>query len=224
MIRSNTTASRVTTSRDRQRALNVLNRTYADEKQWVDDAGEIFPESDLNRDSVTWVLATVNEAPAGVVRIHYDPALHQYGGYELEDVEGDHDATDFSDEVEAFITHHDIAEIGRFAVLPEYRHRIRVVFWLMRVAGVDTFERGYSHYVTDVFEDEEHSPYNFHTRVLGFEPVATHETGEMNCLHRRITLILDLPQAYRRLRETRNRIYRFLAEGLSPDVRRRLAG
>jgi hypothetical protein len=59
--------------------------------------------------------------------------------------------------------------------------------------------------------------------VLGFEPIATHEMGEMDCLHRRVTLILNVREAYRRLRETKNRLYRFLAEGLSPGIRQQLS-
>jgi hypothetical protein len=232
MLRSDTTAFRATTSHHRDLAHTVLSTTYAQEKQWVDSARDVFPAGDLSDDAVTWIVATVDDEPAGVVRIHYAPPLHRYQEYGLESLGGDgHSGDGHSDGspsfggagVDAFIRDNDIAEIGRFAVLPAYRHRIRVVFWLMRMAGVDTLERGYSHYVTDVFEGEEHSPYNFHTRVLGFRPVATHEMGEMDCLHRRITLILNLKQAYRRLRKTKNRLYRFLAEGLSPQVRRQLS-
>ena len=93
----------------------------------------------------------------------------------------------------------------------------------MRVAGVETLRRGFTHYVTDVFEDEEHSPYRFHTRVLGFRPVATHETGEMDCFHRRITLVLNLREAYQRLRDSQNRLYRFLTEGLDAPMQHLLS-
>lgn len=227
MLRTDTTAFRATTSAHRDLACRVLAETYVQEKQWVDCAEDVFPSSDLSSDAVTWIVATVDDDPAGVVRVHYDPPLHRYDEYGLEGLGGDGQPLSTGSfenmDVDAFIRDTDIAEIGRFAVLPEYRSRIRVVFWLMRMAGVDTLERGYSHYVTDIFEGEEHSPYNFHTRVLGFEPIATHEMGEMDCLHRRVTLILNVREAYRRLRETKNRLYRFLAEGLSPGVRQQLS-
>lgn len=218
MLRSDTTAGRCTTPDDRRQALSVLNATYAQEKQWVDDAEAMFPEDDLSNDAITWVVATVDEAPAGVLRIHYDPPLHLYDAYGLEPMEAAQDL-----DIDAFIRSNQIAEIGRFAVLPAYRRRIRVVFWLMRMASLDTLQRGYTHYVTDVFEDEPHSPYNFHTRVLGFQPVAHHAAGEMNCLHRRITLMLNLKDAYQRLRESKNRLYRFLTDGWDDAVMRQLS-
>lgn len=72
------------------------------------------------------------------------------------------------------------------------------IFWrwpaLIRAAITETVSRGYTHYITDVFEDDPHSPYEFHTRVLGFAPVATHDVGELNCKSRRITLVLDIKQ------------------------------
>jgi hypothetical protein len=215
MIRSDTTAARATTRTDRQRALAVLDATYAAEKQWVESAEALFPEEDLRDERITWIVATVDDAPAGVLRVHFDPPLDRYREYDLDPLDG---AADL--DVDAFIREHRIAQIGPFAVLPEYRRRFRVVFWLMRVAGAETLQRGFTHYVTDIFEDEEHSPYRFHTRVLGFRPVATHETGEMDCLHRRVTLILDLKEAYRRLRASKNRLYRFLTDGVKlPLVR-----
>jgi hypothetical protein len=213
MLRSDTTATRATTRVDRQRALAVLDATYADEKQWVDRAEALFPEAHLRDERVTWVVATMDGTPAGVLRVHFDPPLDHYRAYDFDPLDG---AAPL--DVDAFVREHRIAQIGPFAVHPEYRRRFRVVFWLMRVAGVETLRRGYTHYVTDVFEDEEHSPYHFHTRVLGFRPVATHEAGEMDCLHRRITLVLNLKEAYRRLRDSRNRLYRFLTEGLDAPL------
>ena len=124
--------------------------------------------------------------PAGALR----SPLADYAEYDFDPV-----GRGASLDVNTFIQTHEIAQIGPFAVRPAYRRRIRVVFWLMRVAGAETLTRGYTHYVTDVFEDEEHSPYRFHTRVLGFEPVATHDTGAMDCLHRRITLVLNIEDA-----------------------------
>jgi len=240
MLRSTTTAERVTTSDQRAQALSVLRQTYADEKGWVGSAEDVFPEQDLSNSEVTWVLATVDDAPAGVLRVHYAPPLDVYASYGLRGIGdgepvdgGSHDpeptisihgeALD-ADGIQDFIHENQIAEIGRFAVLPAYRRRIRVVFWLMRIACVDTFERRYTHYVTDVFDGEEHSPYNFHTRVLGFEPLATHAVGEMDCLHRRITMVLDLGACYRRLARKKNRLFRFLSDGLSRSLQDEILG
>lgn len=218
MLRSDTTATQATTHTDRQRALGVLDATYTEEKRWVRKARDMFPSSDLDDDRITWVVAMVDGEPAGVLRVHYDPPLHLYREYGLEALE---EAADV--DVDAFLRDHRIAEIGRFAVRPAFRRRLCVVFELMRVAAVDTLQRDFTHYVTDVFEGEEHSPYQFHTRVLGFRPVAVHQTGEMDCLHRRITLILNLKEAYQRLRASKNRLYTLIADGLSERRRQQLA-
>ena len=108
----------------------------------------------------------------------YDPPIPEYLGYDLK-----LKSQDFN--VEEFLRCNRIAEIGRFAVIPEYRSEIGIVMHLMRAATMETVRRGYTHYITDVFEGEEHSPYGFHTRVVGFQPVATHDTGEMNCGRRK---------------------------------------
>lgn len=218
MMRSQTTATQATTPTDRERVLTVLNATYANEKRWVECAEELFPADDLHNEHITWILATVDNDPAGVLRVHFDPPLDQYREYNLDPMNGVADL-----DVDAFIRTNRIAQIGPFAVLPDYRRRIRVVFWLMRVAGAETLQRGFTHYVTDIFEDEEHSPYSFHTQVLGFRPVATHETGEMDCFHRRITLVLNLKEAYQRLRDSKNRLYRFLTEGVDAPLVRHLS-
>ncbi|MFB6279968.1 MAG: GNAT family N-acetyltransferase [Salinibacter sp.] len=213
MIRSDTSAVRATTSAHRRQALDVLNATYAEEKDWVDSASALFPTKDLGDESTSWIVASVDKDPAGVLRVDFDPPLEQYTEYEFDPLDGAPDL-----DVDAFIQNHRTAEIGPFAVLPKFRRRLRVVFWLMRVAGRETLRRNYTHYVTDIFQGEEHSPYQFHTRVLGFRPVATHETGEMDCLHRRITLVLNLKEAYERLRESRNRLYRFLTKGIDATL------
>lgn len=209
MIRSDPTAAPVTTAAERRQVLSILDATYTQEKHWVDDAGALFPAAHLASDDVCWILATVDDDPAGVLRVHFAPPLDDYAEYDFDPL-----AAGAALDVNQFVQTHKIAQIGPFAVRPAYRGRFRVVFWLMRVAGAETLRRGYTHYVTDVFEDEEHSPYQFHTRVLGFTPVATHEAGEMNCLHRRITLVLNIEDAYQRLRDSQNRLYRFLTDGL----------
>jgi hypothetical protein len=84
----------------------------------------------------------------------------------------------------------------------------------MRGAILEVVSRGYTHFVTDVFEEDPHSPLRFHIRVLGFERIGTHRHGELACASSRILLILDIARAYRRLRERDNKIWKELAEGL----------
>jgi len=180
---------KVQTREDRDRAIAVLKQTYDQEKHWIYDTDDFFPEVDLQRE-----------------------LYKEYGFKQL----------DSGLDVEAFVNENKIAEIGRFAVLPEYRRYIVVVAALMRAASQETVEREYSHYVTDIFEGEKHSPYEFHTRVMGFKPVATHDVGELNCPNRRITMILDIHEAYNRIRKKQKWIFRFLTKGWSDELHSKL--
>ena len=82
----------------------------------------------------------------------------------------------------------------------------------MRAAVKETVERDFTHYITDVFEGEANSPQDFHRRVMGFQIVATHDTGELNCPCRRITMLLDIREAYQRMRKEGGWIFRFITE------------
>ena len=205
-----------TTEQDRLLALRVLHITYRREKQWVREETKMFPESDLESSSVSWFLASVGRMPAGVIRVLYDPPLHEYREYALNVVVQGFD-------IESFLNENKIAEIGRFAVRPRFRRIFGVASHLMKAATEDTIRRGYSHLITDVFEGEQHSPYHFHKRVIGFQTVATHDTGELNCSLRRITMLLNLREAYQRLRLSQGRFYRFLTEGWDDSLHRRLS-
>lgn len=196
-------ARRVTGETARRHAVDVLRATYLGEKRWITDPEAQLPPEDLARGDIAWFLVSVRDRPAGVVRVHYDPPLAQYAKYGLK-------LLDPSVCVDDFIRRHRVAEIGRFAVVPRYRRRVTVAAALMRAATIETVARGYTHFVTDVFEDDPHSPYRFHTGVMGFLPVATHEAGELHCRSRRITLVLDLKAAYRRLKARGNWLYRYL--------------
>ena len=133
-----------------------------------------------------------------MLRTLFDPPLLQYAKYGLRLIDPRID-------VEKFLRQHRIAEVGRFAVVPELRGNVMLAAALMRAATEEMVTRGYTHVITDVFEDDPHSPLGFHTRVMGFQPVATHDHGELNCKSRRITLLLDLgaelpaPQGARQL-------------------------
>ncbi len=196
---------RVRDEATRQAAIEVLRETYEREKSWVADGGKVFEDGDLNRDDVSWFLVQKQDRPVGVLRVMYDPPLELYHQYGLKPMDG-------TLNVEEFVRNNRIAEIGRFAVIPDERRSFMVAASLMRAATQETLEKGFSHYLTDIFEGEKHSPYLFHTRVMGFTPVATHDVGELNCPCRRITMVLDLKQAYQRLRKSKGWIYRFLTQ------------
>jgi ribosomal protein S18 acetylase RimI-like enzyme len=198
-------ARRVVDEAGRRAVVEVLRATYQHEKRWVSDPESQAPREDLGRLDLSWFLVTVRQRPAGVLRVLYDPPLALYAHYGFT-------AIDPSLKVEDFIRQHRIAEIGRFAVVPRYRRRMMLAAALMRAATVEVVARGYTHFVTDVFEDDPHSPLGFHTRVMGFHPVATHDVGELQCRSRRITLVLDLKAAYKRLRTRGSWLYRYLTD------------
>lgn len=194
----------------RDECLTVLREVYAAEKEWVQDDTHLFAESDLGSEAVSWFLVRFDGQPAGVVRVLYELPLDLYKDYGLKLLDGAGGIN-----VEEFLAKNRIAEIGRFAVADAYRRKILVAAALMRIASHETVNRGFTHYVTDVFEGEEHSPLAFHRKVLGFQPVATHDHGEIDVAYRRITMLLDFAEAYRQFKKRNTFIHRFIAEGLS---------
>jgi hypothetical protein len=217
MIRAHeVVAQRVSDERGRAQVIAILGETYQREKHWISEAGSQFPPDDVGRGDTTWFVAEAGGCPAGVVRVLYDPPLAIYASYGFQRI-------DPAIRVEDFIGLKGLAEVGRFAVLPDRRRQIMVAATLMRAVTVDSIERGITHLITDVFEDDAHSPYGFHTRVLGFHPVATHDVGELNSRSRRITLLLDIPAAYKRLQRRNHWFYRYLASVLPDSLQQRLA-
>lgn len=177
---------------------------------------QVFPGSDLGRNDVVWFLATIRDEPVGVLRVVCDPPIEQYLRYGLKLI-------DETLKVEHFLKTSRIAEIGRFAVVPERRNSIGVVLSLMRAATREIVARGYTQLITDVFENDPHSPFGFHTRILGFKPVATHETGELRFKGRRITLLLDIKVAYRTLKARGNWFFKALTRGWNESMHNSLA-
>lgn len=207
---------RVAGEGDRALAIEVMRATYKQEKNWITLDEKLFPDSELGTTSVSWFVVLDGDRPVGTLRVLYDLPLDLYQEYGFKMLGGLN--------LDEFVRHNRIAEIGRFAVLPEYRRHMVVVGALMREASRETVERGYTHYVTDIFDGEAHSPFNFHTRVLGFQPVATHDTGELNCPNRRITMILDLKEGYSRISQQGGWLFRFFTEGWPAHVHERLGG
>jgi hypothetical protein len=206
-IKDRLTVHRATTPHDRELALQVLRSVYREEKQWVVDDEDLLPSSDLSSEGMSWILALVDDEPVGVLRVLYELPLDLYDDYDL-------DLIDASVDVGAFLRSNRIAEIGRFAVVPEYRRRFLVAAALMRAAAAETVSLGFTHFVTDVFEGDPHSPFAFHRRVLGFEPVATHNHGELAATNTRITMLLDLRTAYERFQRSGGWIHRYIIEAI----------
>jgi hypothetical protein len=208
--------TRVDKAIDRNAALAVLKATYQSEKRWIDQAESQIREADLHNETLSWFLVRRDTEPAGVLRVHYAPPLDQYRSYDVQVMRPGID-------VDRFLQTNRLAEIGRFAIVPRHRRNLLISVALMRAATRETVERGFTHYITDVFENDPHSPYGFHTRVMGFDPVATHNTGELQCANRRITMILDLKAAYRRLRQRKGWIFRTLTSDWDEGLHQRLA-
>jgi len=209
---------RIVNEHDRQAALNVLRSVYVAEKQWANREGDILPLADLLSDDVAWFLSRWQDTPTGVVRVLFQLPLALYRSYGIKPL-------DPALDVERFLTTNRVAEVGRFAVLPEARGQIMVAASLIKAAARETLARRYTHLITDVFEDDPNSPYEFHTRVLGFVPVATHDHGELaGAAGRRITMLLDLAKAYQRLAAKNNWIFRYIFEGDWPTEWKPAAG
>ena len=210
------TLDRVATDAVRQEALKVLGSTYRVEKGWADDVSSLFPIDDLDNSEMLWLLARVDDEPAGVLRVAFAPPLTAYADYGLEFLDPSLDA-------EAFLKRNKVAEIGRFAVVSELRGKIMLPAALMRSATLATVERSFTHFVTDVLEDDPNSPFGFHTRVLGFQVVATHQIGELMSPSRRITLLLDIKETYWRLHRRNNWFSRFMLENWKRHLREQMA-
>lgn len=206
---------RVEDEAGRQQALEVMRAIYRDEKHWVSADEKLVSVEDLGKDSVSWFVVRFEQQPVAVLRVLYDLPIELYRHYGFKMARADFD-------LESFLRLNRIAEIGRFAVLPEFRKYIVVAGALMRAAVKETIERDFTHYITDVFEGEANSPYDFHRRVMGFQTVATHDTGELNCNCRRITMLLGIKEAYQRLRKEGGWIFRFLTEDWSEQLHRQL--
>jgi hypothetical protein len=207
-------ARKVLTPADRAQALTVIEAVYLQEKQWIRDPLSEIPAEAAERLDQSWFLVTADGAPAGVIRLVYDPPLEMPAEYGV--------TLEPSVDLETLRRYGRFVDIGRFMIIPRYRRNIRVVMKLMRIAIIEVVSRGYTHFLTDVFEDDPHSPLRFHTQVLGFERIGTHRHGELACASSRIILILDIARAYQRLKKRENKVYRELGEGVLDVLEPRL--
>jgi hypothetical protein len=205
---------RIETEPHRQLALAVMRAIYRDEKNRVRDDENLVAVAEITDPCISWFVVTSDGRPAGVVRVLYEPPQDLYQTYGLEFLDRDTD-------LDRLLRRGRIAETGRFAVLPEHRRSVLVAVALMRAAARETVQRHFIHCITDVFEGEQHSLYQFHTRVMGFRLIATHDTGELNCPNRRLTMLLDIRAACHRLRAEKSWAFRYLPEGWEPRLHER---
>ncbi len=206
------TVEKVTGESQRASALEVVRAVYVEEKGWMDrEELDGFPGGS----SISWYLVRVGGAPAGLLRLVYDPPLSFPPGYDVRLREG-------IDWV-AIAKRARIVEVGRFMIVPRWRTRPRVVLRLMNAATREVVERGYTHLLTDVFEGDPHSPYEFHTRVLGFQQIGTHTHGEMKTSCRRIILALDIQEAFLRMRARGGRMFAEFTAGYRHLLEERVA-
>ena len=107
-----------------------------------------------------------------------------------------------------------IDKARRLMIRDGWRSHPTLVLELMRAVVREVVERDYTHLLTAVFEDDPHSPYRFHTRVLGFQRIGSHRRGALACASRRILLVLDVARAWERFRSRRPRFASQLVRGL----------
>jgi hypothetical protein len=195
--------------------LDVIDEVYIKEKNWIPGLGDQIPENIRDIENVSWFLSRVNGKPAGVLRLLYDPAMDVPAACGVS-LEPGVDLSKLSEKGR-------FVEIGRFAVKPCYRRNILVSLRLMVAAIREVVERGYTHFITDVFEGEATSPFHFHTRILGFEVIGRHLRGELNCSCTRIILTLDILKAYRNMKQKRSAILAALTDGVADIIEKRLS-
>lgn len=208
---------RVETTEDLHATSEVLRSVFISEKNWANDEGNLVPDSDLGNDGLSWFIARLHGTPVGAVRVLYELPLDLYEEYDIK-------MLDPSLDVEAFIRNNRIAEVGRFAVKTDKRGQLTVAAALMRAVASEAISKRCTHFITDVFEGEPNSPYEFHTRVLGFKPVAYHDHGELKAEYRRITMLLDLRQAYERMKTKRSWLARHIFSAWSDELHEIAAG
>jgi hypothetical protein len=203
---SSITVSRIETHGDRAAAMEIIHQVFCIEKNWIPAAQGQIPDDFSSNGNCSWFIAKMNGIPAGLLRLQYDPSLdipEEYGVRLMPGIS-----------IENMKRSGRYVEIGRFMILEKFRRNHRVALRLMRSATAEVIERDYTHFITDVFEGEKHSPLNFHTRVLGFEVIGKHLFGELNCSSTRIILTLDILKLYSRIKDSRSRIYQELTEGM----------
>jgi hypothetical protein len=206
---------KVSTRRDIRDAGRVVEEVFLKEKGWIKSAENQIPEDIGLNPKVSWFLARVNGVPVGTMRLVYDPSLE----LPAECLPTFEEGVD----LQAMAASGRFVEIGRFMIRQEYRRDMTIALRLMRKAAREVIERDYTHFLTDVFENEPNSPFQFHTRILGFEVVGRHVHGELHCNCTRIILVLNILKAYKKFTQSRSAVYASITRGFRRLMNRKLA-
>ncbi|WLT31107.1 hypothetical protein [Geothrix sp. PMB-07] len=206
---------KVRTQRDVRDAARVLEDVFQREKGWIQSAEHQIPTDIAQNPKVSWFLARAGGLPVGLLRLVYDPAL-ELPPECLPTFEAGVD-------LQAMAASGRFVEIGRFMIRQEYRRDVTIALRLMRKAAREVVERDYTHFLTDVFENEPNSPFHFHTRILGFEVVGRHVHGELHCNYTRIILVLNILKAYKKFRQSKSAVYATITRGFRRLMNRKLA-
>ena len=122
-------AFKVLTPEDRAQALQVIETVYLQEKQWIRDPQSEIPADPAGCQEQSWFLVAADGAPAGVIRLVYDPPLEMPAEYGV--------TLEPSVDLDALKRQGRFVDIGRFMIVPRYRRNIRVVMKLMRAALIE---------------------------------------------------------------------------------------
>ncbi|MBN2440586.1 MAG: hypothetical protein JXJ04_04555 [Spirochaetales bacterium] len=207
LVNTKVEVHKIESKEDMNPSKKIIEGVYVKEKKWIKSVRHQMNENELfGNSNISWFIARVNGAPAGLLRLFYDSPLDFPDEYEISIKEGI-DLMELESKGR-------FVEISRFMILPVYRRNLRVSLELMRTAIKEVVSKGYSHFITNVFKGEKHSPYRFHAKLFGFQVIGTHVHGELNCNCTRIIMILDILSAYVRIRNKKNRFYEILLHGM----------
>lgn len=198
----------VTTETARDHALEVLHAIYCREKKWMDSAEILFEPHELYEPNYLWLVAYERNRPIGVVRLYIGRQAEALDLKHLHFLHADWNASALTH----FLEYHPTAEIGRFAILPEYRNRSRFALMLMQVACENAIRHHCHHLLTDVFHGDPQSPFDFHTNVLGFEPFATYVDDRFDSVYPSVLLLLDIKKTYARMKTHQPRMFKVFTQ------------
>jgi hypothetical protein len=69
------TVRKVEDDSTRDKALQVVEKVYWQEKNWIKSVDQEIPAEIADDPRISWFLASANGHPAGVLRLYYDPPL-----------------------------------------------------------------------------------------------------------------------------------------------------
>ncbi|MBL7977644.1 MAG: GNAT family N-acetyltransferase [Bacteroidetes Order II. Incertae sedis bacterium] len=213
-LKNGTGVEMISNEEQRQEALTVLETIYCVEKHWVGASTTLFEPSELQDPHKQWLIAYDTHRAVGVVRLSFNRQAHHFPTEYLHFQHADWNAMVMAN----FLSHNPTAEIGRFAILPEYRSHSRFALMLMQMACTQAILNHCFYILTDVFHGDLQSPFHFHTQILGFEPFATYADERFNSHYPSILLIMDLRKTYLHTKKYQPRIFRTFTQNWPPSL------